>query len=94
VRLETRASLGREEAGRQPVVGARAPEEVLGQRDDVATSRAQRGELEREDREPMVEVFAEAPFRDGALEIDSVPSRAVWKRPGFACRASVKAPRS
>jgi hypothetical protein len=43
---------------------------VLGEREHVLAAVAQRGQFDGDDREAVVEVFAEAPLPDGLLEVD------------------------
>jgi hypothetical protein len=69
VRAEGRLGVAGEGPWRQPVVGARAREEALGEQEDVRLALAQRRQLEREQGEPVVEVLAEAtrPHRLGQV---------------------------
>jgi hypothetical protein len=53
----------------QAILGAGAGQEALGKEQDVASEVAQRGQVEREHGQPMVEVLAEAPGADRRLEI-------------------------
>ena len=68
-------------AGRQPVVGAGPGQKVVGQEEDVRTALAQRRQLERDDREPMVEILAEATVGDRAPEIDARRGHDERRRP-------------
>ena len=52
--------VGRQRARREEIIGARVSEEVLGEREDVATAVAQGRQLERDDGETVVEVLPEA----------------------------------
>jgi len=60
VARERRARLGREPLRGPRVLGARAPQEVLGEQLDVAGALAQRRQRDRDRREPVVEILAEA----------------------------------
>src|SRR5262249_31211958 len=48
----------------QPVLGAGASEEALGEEQDVTPALSQRGQLEGEHRKPVIEVLAEAMCAD------------------------------
>mgnify|MGYP003694660065 CR=1 FL=1 len=60
---EDGARVGRERAADQAVVGAGPGQKVVGQDEDVRAAHAQRRQLERDDREPMIEILAEATRR-------------------------------
>ena len=69
VRYERSARVGGEPLLRRPVVGARAGEEVLRQRQDIASPRAQRRQGQRQHRQPMIEVLAEPPRAHRSPEV-------------------------
>src|SRR5262249_24574068 len=64
-----RAGVGRGAARRQAVVGARTGQDVLGERNDVASVRPEWWQLDRVDRESLEEVFAHATVLPGRVEV-------------------------
>jgi hypothetical protein len=68
---ENAPRLGQQHARRQTVVGTRAGQEMLGQREDIRPAATQRWQVPRDDREPMVEILAKAALVHGSLEIDA-----------------------
>jgi hypothetical protein len=66
---ERRRRVGVERLGRDAVVGARAAQVVLREHHDVGAALAQRRQRERQHRETVIQVLAEAPSVDRRLQI-------------------------
>ena len=62
VREQRRRGSRRESPGRKFVVSAGSGKEVLGQQNDVVSALSERWQTDRDDREPVVEVFPKAPL--------------------------------
>ena len=55
---------------RQAIVGAGTCEEALGEEEHIAVPISQWGQGERDHRQPVVEIFPEAPLPESRLEVD------------------------
>ena len=63
--------VGRQGPRRQTIVGAGASQEVLGEREDVASALAQGRQLEGDYRQTVIEVGTEGALADRTIEIDA-----------------------
>ena len=67
---QSRARIGVQLLRGQPVLAAGPLEEGLRQHQDVAAALPERRQRERQHREPMIEVLAEAPLAGGRLQVE------------------------